>query len=203
MALLEARNLRKTYRLGKAEGVQALRGVDVTIEAGEMVAIMGPSGSGKTTLMHILGLLHQPDLDGAPGPSLVIGGRDMTKLSDGARTRTRADHLGFVFQSYNLVPTLSAAENVALAADYAGHGGAKGRTEALAALDLVGLADRAHTDPPSSPAASSSASRSRGRSSIGPRWCWVTSRPGTWIRRGRRMCWLSCVASTASADRLS
>jgi putative ABC transport system ATP-binding protein len=147
MALLEARDLRKTYRLGKTEGVQALRGVDVAIEAGEMVAIMGPSGSGKTTLMHILGLLHQPDLDGTPRPSLVIGGRDMTKLSDGARTRTRAEHLGFVFQSYNLVPTLSAAENVALAAEYAGQGGAKGRAEALAALDLVGLADRARHRP--------------------------------------------------------
>jgi putative ABC transport system ATP-binding protein len=71
----------------------------------------------------------------------------MTKLSDGARTRTRAEHLGFVFQSYNLVPTLSAAENVALAAEYAGHGGSRGRTEALAALDLVGLADRAQHRP--------------------------------------------------------
>jgi putative ABC transport system ATP-binding protein len=120
MALLEARNLRKTYRLGKAEGVQALRGVDVTIDTGEMVAIMGPSGSGKTTLMHILGLLHQPDLDGTPGPSLVIGGRDMTKLSDGARTRTRAEHLGFVFQSYNLVPTLTAEENILLPLAIAG-----------------------------------------------------------------------------------
>ena len=168
MALLEARNLRKTYRLGKTAGVQALRGVDVTIEAGEMVAIMGPSGSGKTTLMHILGLLHQPDLDGTPRPSLVIGGRDMTKLSDGARTRTRAEHLGFVFQSYNLVPTLSAAENVALAAEYAGHGGSKGRPKRWRLSISSAWPTARDTVPASSPAASSSASRSRGRWSIGP-----------------------------------
>jgi putative ABC transport system ATP-binding protein len=142
MALLEARNLRKTYKLGKAQTVEALRGVDLTIEAGEMVAIMGPSGSGKTTLMHLLGLLHQPDPDGTPAPSLAMAGREMTRLSDGARTRARATQLGFVFQSYNLVPTLSAAENVALAAHYAGHGGSKGRAESLAVLDIVGLADR-------------------------------------------------------------
>src|SRR4051794_20182007 len=143
MALLEAANLRKTYRLGKGQAVEALRGVGVTIGAGEMVAIMGPSGSGKSTLMHILGLLHQPDLDATPPPSLVIAGRDMTKLSDGLRTRARAQQLGFVFQSYNLVPTLTALENVALAADYAGEGRSKGHGEALAALDLVGLGDRA------------------------------------------------------------
>ena len=147
MALLEARNLRKSYQLGKARPVEALQGVDLTIEAGEMVAIMGPSGSGKTTLMHILGLLHQPDLDRTPAPSLVIAGRDMTRLSDGARTRARAEQLGFVFQSYNLVPTLTAAENVALAGRYAGHGGSQGRAEALAALDLVGLAERARHRP--------------------------------------------------------
>jgi len=147
MAMLEARNLRKTFHPGRTTSVPALRGVDVTIEAGEMVAIMGPSGSGKSTLMHILGLLQQPDLDGGPTPSLVIGGRDMARLSDGDRTRTRARELGFVFQSYNLVPTLSAAENVALAAEYAGNRGSTGHTAALEALDLVGLSDRARHRP--------------------------------------------------------
>src|SRR5215213_6864403 len=108
MALLEARNLHKTFRLGRRNTVEAVRGVDVTIEAGEMVAIMGPSGSGKTTLMHVLGLLHQPDLDTAPAPTLTIDGRDATRLSDGARTRMRAREMGFIFQSYNLLATLTA-----------------------------------------------------------------------------------------------
>jgi putative ABC transport system ATP-binding protein len=108
-----------------------------------MVAIMGPSGSGKSTLMHILGLLHQPDQAGGPSPSLILDGKDMAHLSDGARTRARAHKLGFVFQSYNLVPTLTAAENVALAAKYAGQASSAGSAAALAALDQVGLRDRA------------------------------------------------------------
>ena len=142
MPLLEGRNLRKTYRLSRRNSVDALRGVDVTIEAGEMVAIMGPSGSGKSTLMHILGLLHAPDDDGAPAPELRFEGQDMVGLKDSVRTRLRAREMGFVFQDFNLVPTLTALENVMLAADYAGVPGPKAKASALDALGLVGLSER-------------------------------------------------------------
>ena len=148
MNLLEGRALRKTYKLGKHNHVQALRGVDVAIAAGEMVAIMGPSGSGKSTLMHILGLLHAPDVDDGPRPELTFEGRDMVDLGDRERTRIRAREMGFVFQDFNLVPTLTAFENVMLACDYAGSSGAEARTATREALDIVGLADR-HAHRPS------------------------------------------------------
>jgi putative ABC transport system ATP-binding protein len=145
MPLLEGTNLRKTYRLSRRTSVNALRGVDVSIETGEMVAIMGPSGSGKSTLMHILGLLHAPDRSDGPAgqPGLRIDGSDATTLSDGARTKIRARSMGFVFQSFNLVPTLTAEENVALAAEYAGTSRGESRLAARAALASVGLAARA------------------------------------------------------------
>jgi putative ABC transport system ATP-binding protein len=143
MALLEGRNLRKTYRLSRRNSIDALRGADVTIEAGEMVAIMGPSGSGKSTLMHILGLLHAPDRNGGPAPTLSVAGVEATGLSDRERTRVRATQMGFVFQQFNLVPTLTAEENVALAAEYAGVKGGRARDLARESLGLVGLEDRA------------------------------------------------------------
>jgi putative ABC transport system ATP-binding protein len=143
MNLIEGTNLRKTYRLSRRTTVEALRGVDVAIAAGEMVAIMGPSGSGKSTLMHLLGLLHSPDRDDGPPPELRIDGANVSDLSEAERTRLRARSMGFVFQSFNLVTTLTAEENVVLAADYAGTTGSRARSAAREALSSVGLVDRA------------------------------------------------------------
>jgi ABC-type lipoprotein export system ATPase subunit len=147
MPLLEGRNLRKTYYLSKRNVVEALRGVDISIEPGEMVAIMGPSGSGKSTLMHILGLLHAPDMDNGPRPDLAFSGRDMVDVGEGERTKIRARRMGFVFQDFNLVPTLTAIENVMLACDYAGTPNSKAKSMAVEALALVGLAERADHRP--------------------------------------------------------
>ena len=143
MHLIEATGLHKTYRQSRRTSLEALRGVDVHVASGEMVAIMGPSGSGKSTLMHILGLLHAPDTVVDRMPTLRIEGVDVTAMSDAERTRIRARSMGFVFQSFNLVPTLTAQENVALAAEYAGTGPAMARRRAGEALASVGLSERA------------------------------------------------------------
>src|SRR5271168_2517600 len=115
-AFIEARELRKTYRVGKVD-VPALRGISFSVKKGEFVTIVGPSGSGKSTLFYMLGGLTRAD-----SGSVVIDGVDFATLSDGARTRLRKSKIGFVFQKFNLLPTLSARSNIEIAADIAGLG---------------------------------------------------------------------------------
>jgi putative ABC transport system ATP-binding protein len=134
---LEGRGLEKTFGTGPG-AVRALRGVDVAVRTGEFLAIMGPSGSGKSTLLHILGGLDRPSAG-----SVSIGGRRYDDLDDNALTHLRGDVFGFVFQFFNLLPTLTAAENVLLPALVAGErpGDYADRVEEL--LALVGLTGRA------------------------------------------------------------
>ena len=169
-----------------------------------MVAIMGPSGSGKSTLMHILGLLHAPDLNDGPRPELSFGGRDMVELGDGERTRIRARQMGFVFQDFNLVPTLTALENVILACDYAGVA-RRDRQDRRRSTRWPSSAwpTAPATGRPSCRAASSSASPSPGRWSTGRRSSSPTSRPATSTRSARPRSWRCCAASTASRARRS
>ncbi len=106
--ILETRGLTKTYRTGGVT-TPALRGIDLAVERGEFVSIMGPSGCGKSTLLYLAGLLDSPT-EG----SVILAGADAGRLTDGQRTRLRREHVGFVFQRFNLLPTLSAEDNVAL-----------------------------------------------------------------------------------------
>ncbi len=186
--LLAGHGLRKTYKLGKHNEVQALRGVEFAIDAGEMVAIMGPSGSGKSTLMHILGLLHAPDVDDGPRPELTFDGRDVVAVSDRERTRIRAREMGFVFQDFNLVPTLTALENVVLAADYAGMAARRDGPRPSRRSTGSGSPTGPRTGRPNSPEASSSGSRSRGPWSIGRVSCLPTSRPAISTRSDLARC---------------
>jgi putative ABC transport system ATP-binding protein len=134
MNIIEIRGLTKDYALGKTV-VQALRGIDLDIAKGDLVTIMGPSGSGKTTLLNIIGCI-----DLASSGSVKVSGQDLTSLSDGAITNLRLHHLGFIFQTFNLIPVLTALENVEfplLLQKQLSHGAIRKRAEEL--LEEVGL----------------------------------------------------------------
>jgi putative ABC transport system ATP-binding protein len=137
MPVLETLGLTKLYRMGEVT-VTALDGVDFTVERGEFVAIMGPSGSGKSTLLHLLGGLDTPT-----SGEISLAGQALSQLSDDQITRFRRQKIGFIFQFYNLLPTLTAAENVALPLLIEGTRPAEYRSRLKNLLTLVGLEDRA------------------------------------------------------------
>ena len=139
--IVVAEQIHKTFRSGEIE-VHALRGVDLTIEAGEMVAIMGPSGCGKTTLLNTLS-----GLDSFDSGQVMIEGTSLADMNDRTRTDYRARRMGFVFQSFNLLPVISAVENVEMPLLVSGVRPAQARKRALESLDSVGLADLASHRP--------------------------------------------------------
>jgi len=134
--VVQAKDLTKVYRMGELE-VEALRGLTLDIERGETAAIMGPSGSGKSTLMNILGCLDRPS-----GGEYFLDGEDVAQMSDDQLAQVRNRRVGFIFQSFNLLPRASALSNVELPLRYSAVGGSERRKKARQALDLVGLGDR-------------------------------------------------------------
>jgi putative ABC transport system ATP-binding protein len=138
--IVSARRLRKVYRGGSE--VEALRGVDLEVGRGEMVAIVGPSGSGKTTLLNCLS-----GLDNFDGGQVMVDGADLATMSDRQRTAYRCSHMGFVFQAFNLLPVLSALENVEIPLLLQGMGGREARQRSLEMLETLGLAHRANHRP--------------------------------------------------------
>jgi putative ABC transport system ATP-binding protein len=138
--VIRLRAVTKTYRMGKENLVHALRGADLDVRPGELLALMGPSGSGKSTMMNILGCLDVPD-----GGTYVLAGQQVRQLNDDQLAAIRNKHIGFVFQTFNLLPRLNAIENVELPLVYGGGGNRTAR--AKRALAAVGLGERMHHKP--------------------------------------------------------
>jgi putative ABC transport system ATP-binding protein len=141
MSMLELRQVSKVYGQGAAE-VHALRDVSLDVAPGTMVAVMGPSGSGKSTLLTIAGSLEEPT-----SGQVLVAGQDLATMSRNDKARLRRQSIGYVFQDFNLLPGLTAAENVALPLELDGTGARKAQKAGLRALDALGLADRASNYP--------------------------------------------------------
>ena len=138
--IIRIQNLVKTYRVGKVD-VEALRGVDLGVERGEFLSIVGPSGSGKSTLFHVVG-----GLTPATSGTVTVDGHDLARMSDAQRTRLRKTVVAFVFQKYNLLPTLTARDNIAIARHIAGRGTAPD-PDFEKVLELLGIAGRLEHKP--------------------------------------------------------
>ncbi|MGB9455437.1 MAG: ABC transporter ATP-binding protein [Bryobacteraceae bacterium] len=134
-AIIETRDLRKVYRVGQVD-VPALRGVDLSVQAGEFLSVVGPSGSGKSTLFHIIGGLTPPTAG-----EVIVGGQNLAAMSDAGRTKMRRTTVGFVFQKFNLLPNLTARDNIAVARYIAGLG-SRADAQFEEVLRLLGIAGR-------------------------------------------------------------
>lgn len=139
--VVELVDVTKTYRLGEVD-VQALRGVNMKVNKGDIVAIMGPSGSGKSTILNLVGALDRPT-----SGKVIIAGKNISRMSENKLGEIRRDSIGYIFQFYNLIPVLTAYENVELPMLIAGVGKEKRSARARELLELVGLADRARHRP--------------------------------------------------------
>lgn len=137
--IITTRDLRKVYRLGKI-GVEALRGVDCDVLEGEFVAVVGPSGCGKSTLLHILG-----GLTGPTSGHVLVAGNDFSQMNDADRTRFRRHTIGFVFQRFNLLPTLTARDNIAIAQHIQGNGFNPHRFQGV--VEMLGIGPKLHHRP--------------------------------------------------------
>lgn len=135
MPLIEMTDIKKDYYLGETV-VHALKGIDLNIDKGEFVAVWGPSGSGKTTLLNLVGAIDEPSTG-----KLIVEGQEVALLSDNRRTDLRNSSIGFIFQGFNLIPVLSALENVMLPLEIKGTSLSEARSKALKRLDEVGLSD--------------------------------------------------------------
>ncbi|MBI1939899.1 MAG: ABC transporter ATP-binding protein [Acidobacteria bacterium] len=137
--IISTQDLKKNYRVGKVD-VPALRGVDLLVYEGELVAVVGPSGCGKSTLLHVLGGLTQPS-----GGKVFVDGNDFSTMGDADRTRFRRHKIGFVFQRFNLLPTLTARQNITLAQHIQGNGFNPHRFEA--AVEMLGIQEKLNHKP--------------------------------------------------------
>jgi len=140
--IISAKNLKKSYRMSKTNIIKALKGVDFEVKEGDFTAIVGPSGCGKSTLLHILGLLDRPD-----SGSLIIDDIDASKMKERRAYKLRAKKIGFVFQGFNLIPTLTALENIMLAGKYGGQKLGERKRRAQELLEMMGLKDRMNHRP--------------------------------------------------------
>jgi len=140
--VIKTQGLKQTYKMGRENSIYALRGIDFELKSGEFVALVGASGSGKSTFMHLVGLLQRPT-----GGKIFIEGIDVTDLPRRKYSKLRAKKIGFIFQGFNLIPTLSARENVILAARYVGTSNKEAKKNSEELLKKLGLADRMNHRP--------------------------------------------------------